>query len=61
MYKVNPRLCGLAGEVGVLAPGTSADIVVTGVDPLDNLAALSEPETALDVVLCRGRLAVDRL
>ncbi len=61
MYQVNARLCALEGQVGVLAPGASADIVITAVDPLEDLAALAEPETALDGVICRGRLAVDRL
>jgi imidazolonepropionase-like amidohydrolase len=61
MYRTNARLCGLEGEIGVLAPGASADIVLTPVDPLADLAALSDPEKALDAVICRGRIAVDRL
>jgi imidazolonepropionase-like amidohydrolase len=61
MYRTNARLCGLEGEIGVLAPGASADIVLTKVDPLANLSALSDPDNALDAVICRGRLAVDRI
>ena len=40
----------------MLAPGASADIVVSRVNPLENLAALAEPETALDAVVCKGRV-----
>jgi imidazolonepropionase-like amidohydrolase len=61
MYQVNPRLCRLEGQIGVLAPGAAADVVITDVDPLDNLAALADPERALKAVVCRGRLVVDRL
>jgi imidazolonepropionase-like amidohydrolase len=61
MYNVNPKLCGLAGEIGVLAPGASADVVITEVDPLADLAALAEPDTALSAVIRRGGMVVDRL
>jgi imidazolonepropionase-like amidohydrolase len=61
IYQVNARLCGLEGEVGVLAPGASADLIVTPIDALAKLGALSDPEAALDAVVCRGRVAVDRL
>ena len=60
MYVTNPRLCGLAGEVGVLAPGTAADVVVSTVDPLDDLAALADPDAALTAVISRGDVVVDR-
>lgn len=61
MYRVNARLCGLAGRIGVLRPGAFADVVVTDVDPLASLAGLAAPEKALAAVICRGRIAVDRL
>lgn len=58
MYHVNARLCGLEGVIGVLAPGASADVVVSTVDPLDQLARLAEPG-ALTAVVARGRVLVD--
>ncbi len=61
MYQTNAQLCRLEGQIGVLAPGTSADVILTRVDPLANLEALAEPEATLDAVVCRGRLVVDRL
>jgi imidazolonepropionase-like amidohydrolase len=60
MYRVNARLCGLEGEIGVIAPGASADLIVSTVDPIENLAAMAEPETALDAVICRGDVVVNR-
>lgn len=61
MYQVNARLCRLQGSVGVIAPGASADIVLTPVDALRDIAQLAEPETSIDAVICRGELVVDRL
>ncbi len=58
MYHTNARLCGLEGVVGVLRPGSAADVVVSDVDPLANLAGLAEPD-ALAAVVARGRVIVD--
>ncbi len=61
MYRVNARLCGLEGEIGRISPGAAADLVVTDVDPLSNLAALAEPDKALSVVIARGLPVLNRL
>lgn len=60
MYVVNPRLCGMEGDIGVLTPGAAADVVVTTADPLDNLAALADPEATLAAVVSRGRVVTER-
>jgi imidazolonepropionase-like amidohydrolase len=60
MYRVNVRLCGLDGRIGLLAPGASADVVVSNVDPLANLAGLADADAAIAAVVCRGRVMVDR-
>ena len=60
MYRVNVRLCRSEGEIGRIAAGYSADVVVSNVDPLENLAGLAEPDSALAAVVCRGRVVVDR-
>ena len=54
-YQVYPRLCHLEGEIGVLTPGASADVVVLDVDPLDGLAALAEPDAVIRHVIARGQ------
>lgn len=60
MYQINPRLCRLEGRIGRLVPGLVADVVVSEVDPLADLAGLAEPETSLAAVVCRGRVMFDR-
>ena len=61
MYQANPRLCRLEGEVGVLTPGAFADVLVSEVDPLANLAGLADPQKSLDLVVSAGRVVLDRL
>lgn len=61
MYVVNARLCGLEGEVGIIAPDTAADVVVSAFDPLADLAALADPDVALAAIVCRGEVVADRL
>ncbi len=61
MYQVNARLCGLEGEIGILAVGASADVVVSDADPLTNLAALADPEATVSAVVARGRVMQDRI
>lgn len=58
MYQVNARLCGLQGQIGVVKPGAAADLVVSDVNPLENLAALAEPEAVLHTVIADGQIAV---
>lgn len=58
MYVVNAELLGLSGTVGVLAPGAAADVVVTAVDPLEDLAGLAADDAVVGVV-ARGRVVVD--
>lgn len=54
MYEVNPKLCGLAGEIGTLTPGAVADIVLTKVNPLEDIAALGDDD-AIERVIQAGR------
>ncbi len=60
MYDVNVRLCRAEGRIGRLEPGYAADVVVSNVDPLANLAGLADPDAALAAVVCRGRTVFDR-
>jgi len=61
MYVTNVRLCDLVGKIGTVSPGAHGDLVVTDVDPLEDLAALADPEAALAAVVQGGRPIVDRL
>jgi imidazolonepropionase-like amidohydrolase len=60
MYRTNANLCHAEEEIGRLAPGAFADLLVTPVDPLDDLAALAEPDRTLDVVVAAGRIVRER-
>ena len=56
MYVVGPRLLKREGEVGVLSPGAMGDVVITNVNPLDDIAALANPERTLTHVIKGGEI-----
>jgi len=58
---VNARILGREGELGVVAPGALADLLVVDGDPLADLGVLERPEQTLDGVVRGGELLVDRL
>jgi imidazolonepropionase-like amidohydrolase len=60
MWVVNPRLCRLEGRVGVVAPGAHGDLVVSTVDPLDDLVGFADHERAFTHVIQGGNVVVDR-
>jgi imidazolonepropionase-like amidohydrolase len=49
-------LLGLAGRVGVLAKGASADLVAVAGDPTKDIETVTRPV----LVMKEGRIAVDR-
>lgn len=55
------RLLRMEGQVGVVAAGAFADLLVVEGDPLQDLAVLTDPERRLKLVMARGRLCVNRL
>jgi imidazolonepropionase-like amidohydrolase len=57
---VNAAILNKTGELGVIAPGALADLLVVDGDPLTNLSLLAEPEKHLAAVVKGGRFAVDR-
>jgi imidazolonepropionase-like amidohydrolase len=58
---VNAAILNRPGELGVIAAGAFADLLVVDGDPLANLALLAEPEKSLLAIVKGGRFAVDRL
>jgi len=60
-FVVNPELCGLAGKVGVVAPGAFADLVVVDADPTVDVASLGRWETNVAAVVSCGRVVRSRL
>jgi imidazolonepropionase-like amidohydrolase len=60
MWETTARLCRLEGRIGTISPGAHGDVLVSRVNPLDDLAAFSDPTTALSHVVRGGRVVVDR-
>ncbi len=60
MWTTNARLCRLVGQIGVVAPGAFGDILVSRVNPLDDITAFSDPAGSLSHVVQAGRIVVER-
>jgi imidazolonepropionase-like amidohydrolase len=60
MWITTARLCRLEGRVGVVAPGAFGDVIVSRIDPLDDLAAFSDGARSISHVIQGGHVVVDR-
>jgi imidazolonepropionase-like amidohydrolase len=58
---VNAEILNRRGELGVVAPGALADLLIVDGDPLANLALLAEPEKHLAAIMQGGQFVVNRL
>jgi imidazolonepropionase-like amidohydrolase len=56
---VNAALVGLEGQVGMLAPGALADLLIVDGDPLDDVSVLADPER-IDLVMRAGEICHPR-
>jgi imidazolonepropionase-like amidohydrolase len=50
------ELLGLAGRIGTVAPGASADLLVVDGNPLEDVAVLTKPADTLRLIMHRGRV-----
>jgi imidazolonepropionase-like amidohydrolase len=57
----NAEILNRAGELGVVAPGAKADLLVVDGDPLRDLSRLGDQGRYLDVVMKDGTLFTNRL
>jgi imidazolonepropionase-like amidohydrolase len=55
------KLCMMEGEIGILAPGARADLLVVDGDPLKDLACLQNQGAALLAVMRDGRFVKNQL
>jgi imidazolonepropionase-like amidohydrolase len=53
---VAARLLRREHELGRIAVGYRADLLVLAIDPLEDVRPLAEPDSAIDVVIARGRV-----
>tara|TARA_A100001391_G_scaffold205236_1_gene204290 strand:- start:22351 stop:23616 length:1266 start_codon:yes stop_codon:yes gene_type:complete len=51
---VNAKIVQRSGELGVIAPGAIADIIVVDGDPLKDISVLTEPEKNLRLIMKDG-------
>jgi imidazolonepropionase-like amidohydrolase len=58
---VAARLLRMEGQVGVVAPGAYADLLVVDGDPLQDITELTDPQRRLKLVMARGRLCVNQI
>ena len=58
---VNAEILNRSGELGVISPGSLADLLVVDGDPLENLSLLEEQGKYLPVIMKGGQLFVNRL
>ncbi|WP_344162284.1 amidohydrolase family protein [Kribbella yunnanensis] len=56
--KTNAEILGLSGEVGVIAPGMQADLVLWNRNPLEDPEVFSDPTNAV-VVIQAGKIVKD--
>jgi imidazolonepropionase-like amidohydrolase len=53
---IGARLVRMEGQIGVIAPGAWADLLVVDGNPLEDIGVLAEPEHHLRVVMKAGRV-----
>lgn len=54
MWITNPTLCGLEGKIGTITPGAHGDLVVSRVNPLENLPGFADHEASISHVIQAG-------
>jgi imidazolonepropionase-like amidohydrolase len=59
--RVNAEILGRSGELGVVASGALADLLLVEGDPLEDLSLLADPEASLRLVMKGGRIVRERL
>lgn len=55
------RLLGMEGEIGVVAPGAYADLLVVDGDPLTDATVFAEPASHLKVIVRQGDIMLNTL
>jgi imidazolonepropionase-like amidohydrolase len=58
---VNAELLGKTGELGVIAPGAYADLLLVDGDPLADISVLTGQGERLDLIVRGGEIVVNRL
>jgi imidazolonepropionase-like amidohydrolase len=54
------RLFGMEGQIGVIAPGAHADLLIVNGNPLEDLRVLTDPPRYLDLIMRDGEVVYSR-
>lgn len=60
MWVVNAELCRLVGKIGTIKPGAFGDVVITNVNPIENIVGFADYEKSITHVVQGGKLVVER-
>lgn len=60
MWDAGSRLCRMEGQIGTMAAGARANLVVFDVDPFADITALGRPDQHLRLVIKNGVIVHDR-
>jgi imidazolonepropionase-like amidohydrolase len=55
------RLLRMDGQIGVVAPGAYADLLIVDANPLEDIAILADPDTHVQLIMKAGEIYRDRL
>ncbi len=55
------QLLRMAGQVGVVAPGAHADLLIVDANPLKDIGVLADPDTHIQLIMKAGEIFRDRL
>jgi imidazolonepropionase-like amidohydrolase len=58
---IGAKLCRMEGQVGVIAEGAFADLIVVEGDPLSDIAVLQDDGAHMPMVMRGGRIFKDEL
>jgi imidazolonepropionase-like amidohydrolase len=58
---VGAEVVRMEGQIGVIAPGAYADVLVVDANPLEDIGVLADPETHLQLIMKAGCVYRDRL
>jgi len=54
MFVTNAKLCKMQGQIGTVTAGAFADLIVSRINPLEDLAGMAEPDANFTTIIRQG-------